>query len=400
VAIRRGLLAAQVALAAILALGAGLMFRTLSNLYDIDLGMQPEGVLAMDVIPAAGAYPEAADRVALYGALVERLEALPGAARAAATCTLPLTEYCGYLSLIVEGGEGTSVGDAHDAVREIVTPSYFEAMGLRLVEGRALAPSDHSEGPLVAVVNETMARDLWPGEEAVGKRFRMWSEGWPYMEVVGVVADVLRRGPDQGADPAFYVTLDQTERAAYGTPGAMSLVVRAAAGDPLALAGAARALVRDIDATAAVTRVRAMSDLVGATVALRRFTLRLLQGFSLVALFLAGVGIYGVMAMVVSERRAEIGLRKALGAAPGRLVGAVLREGIALTLAGGVVGLAAGVVLARWMRTLLYEVSTVDVLTIAAVMTLMMAVAAAASLLPAWRAGRVDPMVALREDGR
>jgi predicted permease len=372
------------------------MIRTLGNLNGAEIGFRPDGVLTLALTPANGAYPSPAERVALYEELAVRTGALPGVEGVAATCVIPMTTRCGYPSLILEGGEGTPIGDAPDGVREVVTPDYFRVLGLAVLEGRPLDASDRADAPPVAVVNETFARTIWPGQDAVGQRFRMWSEGWPYIEVVGVVRDVRNLGPDHPADPTFYVPYAQAATSANGTPTAMVLAVRTS-GAPTSLVGAVREVVRAVDGAIAVSQVRSLSSVVGEALALRQFTLRLLEAFSVVALLLAAVGVYGVMSVTVGERTAEIGLRKALGAAPSRLLGTVIGEGVAVAAAGCALGLVGGIALARGMSGLLYGVSTVDPLTMVAVLLMLMLIAALSSAGPGWRASRADPTSAFRE---
>ncbi len=399
VQIRRALLVAQVAMAAVLTVGSGLMVRTLRNLYDTDLGLRSERILTLTLDADPARYDNAESRALLYAQLLERVRTVPGAEGAAVSCVAPMTELCGYLSLIVEGQEGVSIGDAPDGVREIVTPEYFDLLGVRAVSGRLLSPDDHADAPLVAVVNETFAEAIWPGQPALGRRFRMFVEGWPFMEVVGIVADVRNRGPDTAPDPTFYVPLAQAGTSAYALPATASLIVRSAGTDPVALAPGVREAVRGVDPDIAISRIRSLDAIIAQTVALRSFTLRLLQLFTGVALFLAAVGVYGVMTISVGERRREIGLKKALGAQENALVRSVVAEGMTLAAIGCGLGLAGGLLLAHWMRSLLFGVAVADPLTWLATAAVLIGVAVVSSAVPAWRAGRIDPMLTLRAEG-
>ena len=398
VQIRRTLLVAQVAMAAVLTVGSVLMVRTLGNLYATDLGLATERIVTLTLDADPGRYADAETRMVLYDELLTRVAAVPGTDGVAVSCVAPMTQPCGYLSLIVEGREGVSIGDAPDGVREIVTPSYFDVLGIRAIAGRLFAGDDHAEAPLVAVVNQTFANTIWPGESAVGRRFRMFVDGWPYMEVIGVVADVRNRGPDTEADPTFYVPVQQAATSAYALPATSSLIVRASSPDPMALVAGIREAVRAVDPDIAVSRIRSLDDIVGGTVALRSFTLRLLQLFTLAALFLAAVGVYGVMTIAVGERRREIGLRKALGARGHSLVRRVVLEGVALGAIGCAIGLGGGLLLARWMSSLLFGVAAVDPATWILTAGVLVGAAALSSAVPAWRAGRTDPMVTLRAE--
>ena len=396
--LRRALVISQLSLAGLLAIGAGIMLRTLSNLYDTDLGFRPEGTLSVTVSPAGSRYPDAADRNAFYREVLTRIEAIPGVENAGAHLQRPLDPQSQNWSLATEDAPPANISEAPDSWAQITTPGYFDAMGIALLEGRLYAEADGADAPPVAVVSRTMARVLWPDEPAPGKRFRMFAEGWPWVEVIGVVADVRAHGIDRPAEPRFYAPHAQAYRSAYFTPLEMHITVRAP-GDPAGVAGPVRSAIAAVDPTAPVSDVRTMERRVVASVANRRFTAALLQAFGAVALVLAAVGVYGVMSLAVSDRARELGLRKALGAPDSSLVGMVLRESLVLAVAGALLAVAGGAALGRLIRSLLFGVEATDPLTLGVVGLVLTATAALAALVPAARASRVDPMEVLRAEG-
>jgi len=272
-----------------------------------------------------------------------------------------------------------------------VTPTYFRSMGIPLLSGRTITPQDVADGPQVALVNEAVVRRYFPNEDPLGKRFKFGDpeDQAPWITIVGVVKDVRRQGLDTAARIASY--LPHRQRPARS----LEVVIRAA-GEPLALAGAARDTIRSLDRDLPITNLRTMSDVLSETSAQRRFNMLLLGLFAGVALLLAAVGIYGVMAYAVTQRTHEIGVRMALGARPRDVLSLVLKQGLGLALAGVALGLGGAFALTRLMASLLYEVSATDPLTFAAVALLLVGVASLASYLPARRATKVDPMIALR----
>jgi predicted permease len=332
--------------------------------------------------------------VAFYDRLVADVGELPGVARAGAVRIAPLTETIGDWSIEVEG-RVEAPGENPKGDWQSVTAGYFEAMGIRLLEGRFIDSSDDADAPLVAVINRTMAEAYWP-EGAIGRRFRT-SEERPWVTVVGVIEDVRRNALLDAPDTEMYQPEAQYPLAITGAPRTMSLVVKTEP-DPAELIAPVRALIRRMDPSLPISDVRTMDDVLGSAIAEQRFTMTLLAAFGGIALLMAAVGIYGVLAYSVSRRTHEIGIRMALGAGRARVLRLVLGEG--LRLAG--IGVAAGVVLAvaltRVMASLLYGVTPLDPVTFVLVPAVLTVAALAATGLPALRASGVEPSEALREE--
>ena len=392
--LRRALVVSEVALAVVLLAGAGLLVRTLVALHGTDLGFDPSRLLTFQVtLPATGYSDERSD--VFFGQLVERLHALPSVRDVAAASRLPLAEGYDGWSILVDGRVVKQISQMPFAAPQPVTPGFFRTMGIRIVGGRPFTDADRAGAAPVTIVSEAMARQLWPGQSPIGHTIRMPDDRWPWVTVVGVAHDV-RMGGVRGEVPAImYFPYAQAGRVAYGTPRTMTVLVRAA-DDPTALSAAARAAVRALDPAVPVTRMRTMERVVDLSIARERFTTSLLASFATLALVLAGVGIYGVIAYAVTQRRYEIGVRIALGAQARSVLGLVLGEGLWMAAVGAAIGLAGAVGLARVVRSLLVDVSPTDLPTLLAASTLLLAVAALASLLPARRAMAVSPTEALR----
>lgn len=395
---RRTLVAAEVALALVLLVGAGLLIRSFRVLLARDVGFDPNGVLTVDLALPEARYATGDRRVQFYDAALDRLAALPGVASVGMINFAPLVYGGMNGGLEVEGRPATTERDrARDyANYRAVSPGYFSTMRIPLIAGRLLAPSDDSTGVHVTVVNETMARIMWPGRSPIGQRIRsfgMDSHPKVWMTVVGVVGDVRQAGLASDPRPEHYVSYRQRpDRADVAT-----IMMRTRV-PPAQLASAARAAMRGVDADVPVT-IATMDALVTRSVADRRFTMLVLSAFGALALALAAVGIYGVMSYVVVQRTREIGVRVALGAGRGSVMRLVARDSMTPVLAGVVIGIAGAAALTRLMRTLLFGVSSTDVATFGAVVALLAVVALAASMIPARRATRVDPLTALRGDG-
>ena len=394
--IRRTLVVAEVALAVIMLSGAGLMLRSLQKLGAIDLGFQPGRVLSMRVAPPDREY-QGTRGAQYYAELLARARELPGVTDAGAVADLPIADGNSIWSILIDGAPMTTVALASSAMPQQVTPGYFEAMRIPLKGGRVFTDGDREDAPLVAVVNETMARKYWPGKSAIGGTIRMLSKSAPWATVVGVVADMRSTGALSDVPPTMYFPHAQAGKSAYFTESMMNLVVRTR-GEPAAVAGAMRDLVHRLEPAASVGRVQTMDAVVAASEASRRFTTRLLAGFAAVALLLAAIGLYGIVAHGVALRRFEMGLRMALGAQPGQVVTLVLREGLRTSLLGLAIGTAGALALTRLLRSLLVQVGPGDPLTLVGVALLLLAVAVAASLVPARRASGVDPVSALRAE--
>jgi putative ABC transport system permease protein len=395
---RNALVVVEMALAVVLLVGAGLTLRSLWALQRVPLGFDPAGVLTMRLALPAASYGEPDRVVSFYQRLMDRVRQLPGVRSAGAARSLPLGSTIGDFGLRVEGYQpppGTNAkGDW-----QIVTDGYLEAMGERLGRGRSFAPADRTDSLLVALINEEMARRYWPGRDPIGGRFKIGGgrADRPWVTVVGIVADVRHNGITESIKEKFYVPHTQWHRSVGNPIRAMTLVVRSA-GDPAAMARPVREAVRALDASLPVTDVRTMSSVVGATLSAPRFTGVLLGAFAALALVLSAIGIYGVLSYLVSRRTREIGIRVAIGASRTDVLRMIMTSGLLLALAG--IGL--GLALAAWAsgltRSLLYEVRPGDPLTFVLVGATLSLVAMFASLVPAWRATRVDPVVALKSE--
>jgi predicted permease len=395
---RTVLVVAEVALAVVTLAGAGLMLRSLWKIQSTDLGFSPDGVLTARVSPPVAKYDDDA-AAQLWRTLAERVAAIPGVRVVGAAGNLPVAnEDDSRWSILVDGRVVASVSETPSAKPVQVTPDLFRALRIPLVRGRGITPNDREDAPAVVVVNETMARQLWPGRDPLGHTIRVMGDTTAaWATVVGVVRDVRSGGFQKEVPPTFYVAHAQGKRVAYYTPRAMTLVVRAT-GDPAAIAPAVRATVHALAPDTPVKDVRTMTQIVAASVAGRRFTTSLLGVFAGVALALAGIGIYGVIAYLVSQRTYEIGLRMALGAQRAEVLRLVLRQGLGLTAAGLAVGVAGAAVLTRLVRSLLVDVSALDPATFAAVAVGLLGVGLAASAVPARRAMGVSPTEALRSE--
>ena len=395
---RSALIVTQMALAVILLVGAGLMVRTLWSLQHIDLGFNVSGVLTMSVSLPRASYNDA-QVVDFYSRLVDQVKALPGVTNAGTARSLPLASTIGDFGLRVDGyvpPPGTNAkGDW-----QIVTAGYIEAMGEQVVRGRTILPSDTPASQLVALINDEMARKYWPGRDALGGRFRIGgSANRPWVTVVGIVKSVRHNGVAGVVKEKFYIPHTQWA-VSVGTTNnfrSMTLVVRAA-GDPSSLTPAIRSAIARLDPAIPIANVRTMEDVVSGALATPRFTGLLLGGFAGLALVLSAVGIYGLLSFLVSRRTREIGIRVAIGADRRRVLSMVMRSAATLALAGVAVGAAGALVLARLLGTLLHGVTPQDPATLAAAAAALTIVALAASAVPAWRATRVDPVVALKSE--
>jgi putative ABC transport system permease protein len=390
---RRALVVAEVALAVVMLAGAGMLLRSLVNLQRNDMGFDSRSVLTARVSLTNSTYDEARS-TAFYSQLLERVRAIPGVTAAGAAGWLPVVGAGGLWGVLAEGQSYAALVQGPMAVPQQVTTGYFAAMGMPIVAGRDFTDRDRSGAPLVAIVSRRMARDLWPNADPLGKRFRLGG-GSAFMTVIGVVNDIRSRGFQDTTEPTMYFPYPQTRESAYFMPRSMNLVVRTV-GDPLAAGRQLRAIVRALDATVPVSSVRTMEQVVGTSVANRRFSTLLLGSFASLALVLAGIGIFGVISYGVSERRFEIGVRMALGADRSTVLVSVLRDGFQMTLIGVAVGVVGAIAVGRVIRSLLVGVPVIDPWTLAAVAVGLSLVALVASLLPARRAVTVNPTEALR----
>lgn len=394
--LRGVLVASEVALAVILVIGAGLMIRSLGALGRIDLGFNPDRVLTMRVALAPAAYDAPEKVVGFYRQMLERVRGVAGVSHAGVVRALPLATTIGDWGLDVDGFE-EAPGRNAKGDWQIVSDGAFEALGMRLVRGRWFGATDTTESQLVAVVNETLARTYWADGNAVGGRIRLGSNAErPWVSVVGIVADERHNGVTGVVKEKFYIPHAQWHAVTGGNLIRNVFLAIRTVGDPMALVGPVREQIRQMDAQLPVANIRPMRDVVAASLATPRLTGFLLMTFAAVALALAAVGIYGVLAYLVAQRTHEIGIRLAIGADRSQVLRMILGQGLRLAAAGIVVGVVAAFGLTRLMGSLLYQVTPADPLTFAAVPAILALVALVASYLPARRATRVSPVIALR----
>jgi len=397
---RGALVALEVALAVVLVIGAGLMIRTLAALDEIDLGFNPDRVLTMRLTIPSAKYSSHQTVVGFFDELQARVSALPGIEAAGIVRALPLATTVGDFAIDVDGFDESPGREAQGDL-QVVSHGAFAALQTRLARGRWFAPSDTTASAPVAVVNETMARTYWTdAAAAIGGRMRVGGPATrPWVTVIGVVADERHNSVTGIVNEKFFIPHVQWPVVTLGGDAIRSVfLVARTAGDPLAVAGAIRAEVRQMDANVPIANVRSMNEVVAAALATPRLTGFLLSAFAAIALALAAVGIYGVLAYVVSQRTREIGIRLAIGAGRSQVLGMVLRQGLVLAGTGIAAGLIGAFALTRLMTTLLYNVRPNDPLTFAAVATALLVIALIASFLPARRATRLSPVTALRAE--
>ncbi len=394
---QRALVGTQIGLAVMLVIAASLTIKSFGKLVAIDPGFDASNVLTMRLSIPAADYPEIEDIGGFYARLLDRIEALPGVREAGAARVLPLAQRIGDWSISIEG-RVERPGEDFDGDWQFVTPGYFETMRIPLLEGRFFDNRDRVDSHPAVIVNQAMASLYWPGESALGKRIRFCGScsTRPWVEIVGVVGDIRHNGITGQINSKWYAPHAQVGASLGFTSNAMTLVIRTE-GDPLSIVSAVRREIRAEDANVPVAAIQTMEDVLGASVAEPRFTMTLLLVFGGVALLLAAVGVYGVISYTISERTHEWGLRRALGATAGDVVGMVVRQGMAVAGVGVIAGLVGAYWLTSFMSSLLYETSAHDPVTFLVVPVILALVALAATLLPARRAVAVEPSRALRE---
>lgn len=392
--LRPAFVAGQFAVAVVLLVGAGLLVRSFLRLQAVDPGFQPEGVLVARLGPPARRYPDAASLRAFHAELLSALEALPRVDGAGLMSSVLLSRLPNMGSITVE-----SRPELAEAVEQIMVTSdavstgAFDVLGMDLVAGRTFGSADREDSPPVVVVNEAFVRAFLPDRDPLGERwvYGQLGEDGVWNTIVGVVADARRAGLDQDVRPAAFFPFSQF------SPRTVDVVLRTA-GDPATLAEPVRRTVAGLDPDLPIRQLRTMENAMAEGLAQRRFVMALLASFSAAATLLAALGIYGVMAYVVGCRTREIGIRLAMGAERRVIVGAVLREALAQAAVGLAVGLLGALAVSGVLRTQLFGLEPTDPFTFAGVCALLLAVALAASALPAWRAARVDPTVALQSE--
>jgi len=395
-ATRRVLVVAEVALALVLLVGAGLLLRSLDHLFAVAPGFEPAHVLTMQVDAAGHRYDSDSARLQFFTQALDAVRAVPGVASAALTSQLPLSGDIDSYGIVFQNAS-TNGGDEGAAWRYAVSPGYFATMGIPLRAGRLIDTHDLPGAPEAIVINESFAKRRFPGQAPIGQRVRMGPEiddtsrSWDY--VVGVVGDVKQASLAADEPDAFYVASGQWP----WVDNVQSLVIRTR-GEPAALIPLVKRAVWSVDKDQPITRVATMSELVSRSAAERRFALVVFEVFAAAALALSAIGLYGVLSGSVAERMREIGVRCALGATRAQILSLVVREGMGLTLIGVAIGLAGAAAATRALATLLFGVSRLDPATYAGVVVLLAGVSAVACWIPAWRAARVDPSITLRAE--
>ncbi len=393
--LRSGLVVAEVALAVVLTLGAGLLIRSFLSVLAIDPGFRPDHLLTMQIaIPQN--YRTADERRALYDKLFSRLDALPGVTASGGTTRLPLGSTNVSAKVAIEGRD-VPAGELPEVEFRRASHNYFAAMGIPVLRGRGFTRDDGPNAPSVAVINQAASRRLFGTGDPVGKRVSIGGPPAPaapgapspWSTVIGVIGDIRHSGLEDAPAPEMYIPSQQ------GPPTNPFLVIRTSA-DPSVLAATVRGEVQAIDKGIAAYDIRPMSQVRSEAVSQRRFMLLLVSAFGALALVMAAVGVYGVMALTVSERTAEIGVRLALGAQPARVLRDVIVQGVTLAAIGVMSGLLLAIACMPLLSTQLYGIRPLDPPTLLAIPTLLLAVAAVACSIPAWRAMRIDPVDALR----
>jgi putative ABC transport system permease protein len=388
--LRSTLVVVEVALALVLLTGAGLMIKSFLRLQQVNPGFNPDNLLTLRLQLPQSKYPDAAKIVPFYQQVVERLGALPGVQAVGAVSQLPLSGSYASGTITVERPPVADEDVSFEADRRAVTPDYFKAMNIPLVRGRLFTDQDKADSERAAIIDEKFANRFWPGEDPTGKRIKVgMSPQSPWIMIVGVVGHIKHYDLNTEGREQVYFSYTQF------TNPSMFLAVRTSS-DPLSMANAVQGAVWSIDPDQPVSQIRAMESLVSNSLAQTRFNTLLLGIFASVAMILAAVGVYGVMNYSVSQRTHEIGIRMALGAERGDIIKLVLRQGVALATTGVGVGLAGAYLVTRLMESLLYGVSATDLSTFGGVAFLLVLVAIIASYIPARRATKVDPIIALR----
>jgi predicted permease len=394
---RQALVTTEVALAVVLVIGAGLLVRSVANLFAIDSGFTSSNVLTLRLSTPSTWYPDSARIAAFWSETQARVAGLPGIRSVGAARLLPLATEMGDWGLQIEGYTPPPNRSA-PADWQVVTPGYFETLGLRLREGRFLEPRDDFTGPLAMVINRRFAELYLPGRSPLGTLVRIGGNPRrPQYTIVGVVDDVRHNGLTTEVKAQFYVTMAQFARSPGNTTRSMSLVVKTD-GDPANYLNPVRAAIREIDPRLPIAEVRSLDDIVAGSIAAPRFAMQLLGVFGLAALVLSAIGVFGVVAHVVAMREQEFGIRAALGARPAELVRLSLATGLRQTIGGIVIGVIGALLLTRLLGQMLEGVSPTDPITFATVVLLTGGVALVASAAPAMRAARAHPALVLRAD--
>jgi putative ABC transport system permease protein len=388
---RHFLIVSEVALAFALMIGAGLLIKSFRQIRQINLGFDPDRVLTLRVQLPAYKYKDDHQRIGFYNQTLQRIGSLPGVESVGISNYLPLSGWFNILPFVIEGQPPAPAGQEPEIDYRVVSPSYFAAMKTPLIKGRYFTDTDNDTSMQVIIINDTMARRYWPGEDPVGRRMKVMGERKEdWRTVVGIVGDVKHFGPDTEAKPEMYRPYLQEPQPLIG------LAVRTT-GEPLAIASAVRSAIHAVDGSQPVSHIMPMEDLVGDAVAPRRVSMILLTVLGGVALLLALLGIYGVLSYSITQRTQEIGIRTALGAQQFDVLKLILGQSLKLILMGVVAGAALAAVIIRLFSSLLFGVSSTDPLIFGVVTAALFLTALLASYLPARRASLLDPIRALRE---
>jgi len=401
--IRRGLVMAEVALAVMLVIGAGLLIRTVYNLSTVDAGFDRARLVTFQMSLATADYPQPAQRAQLYQRLIEKLRGVAGVQGVSAMQGLPPNRPLNANDTDIGNYTAPPEGPFEnvDYYQGVMT-NYFETMGIPIVKGRAFEPADITSGPVV-IVNETLVNTFWKDRDPIGQTLKPGIAPFaqvPDFRVIGVAKDVKQGGVDKKTGTELYLLIDQTAMLPApltNAPGTLNIVMRTTL-PPATLRTSVESAVREADASVPIVRLRDMNGVFEESIRRPRLLAQLLGGFAGLALLLAAIGTYGVLSYMVAERRREIGIRMALGADQSTVLGQIMKQGLLLTTIGIVVGLAGAFALNRLIASLLFGVQPTDTPTIIGVVATITLVASVACLLPAWRASRVDPNIVLRDD--
>lgn len=388
---RSSLVVTELALALILLAGAGLMVRSFIRLLDVSPGFNPESIVTMNIALPPAKYATGPPATSFFRQLIEREQAVPGVQYVAYVDPLPFTSGGWQTSVVAEGQPAPAPGETPLINASVVSPDFFRVLEIPLINGRYFTDHDDDKSLRTVIVNQSFARRFWPGEDAVGKQIKIGGHDSksPWLQVVGVVGDVKRLGLETESRAEIHLPYLQRDLRA------LTLVARTSC-DPMSLVQALRGEVLAIDKDQPIYGIRTMHQLVANSISSRKFSMMLFAVFAGVALVLAGIGIYGVISYSVTQRTNEIGLRMALGASPREVVRLVVGHAVMLAMLGIGIGVAASLALGKVISSLLFQVSATDPLILVLVSLLLMGVALAASFIPARRATKVDPMVALR----
>ena len=398
--LRGALVIAEIALALVLLTGAGLLIRSAVALNGVDPGFDPRGVTAGRVSLPGASYETPEQVTAAFERMAERIAAVPGVEVAGLVSAAPLEG--GNTNGLVPEGRSLDLASSINSAMRLATPGYFATMRIRLVRGRTFSTQDRAGAPLVMVINETLAREAFPGQDAIGKRIACCEsapDGGPgWKEVIGVVADVRAQGLSEEPMPEFYLPMLQAPSAAWDWTDRTLTVAARSGADAVSLLAPLRRAVAEVDPSLPLYNLGTMQGRVVESLAESRFSTMLLSAFSLIALVLAAIGVYGIISYGVTQRTQEIGIRVALGAQRRDVLALVVRHGAALAAVGLALGLTGAFALSRYLGSLLFQVSPTDPPTFAAGTAVLSAVAVLAALLPARRAAMTDPMTALRNE--